>query len=212
MSSIRVTRRRLLAASTAALVLPSAVRAAGKLAATPFQTVGPFYPMLRPLDQDGDLTMIAGNRIAAKGEVIEVAGRVLDRNGIAIKGAKVELWQANSFGRYNHPSEPDTGRAADSGFQGYGVQLTDAEGRYRFKTVKPGPYPIAAGGPVRTPHIHFDVQGRTDRLITQMYFPDEALNASDFVLAEVDDKPSVIAKRAAGAAATMLWDIVLSSG
>lgn len=213
MNSTHLTRRNLIGAA-ALLALPGAARAVGDLSPTPFQTVGPFYPMLRPLDQDGDLTIVGGNKVAAKGQIIEVAGRVLDRHGAPVAGAKVELWQANSFGRYGHPSEPDTGRAADDGFQGYGTQLADAEGRFRFKTVKPGAYPIWNGGPTRTPHIHFDIQGRRDRLITQMYFPGETLNEGDIVLKEVDakERPSVMAKLVDGAQPVWAWDIVLSSG
>jgi protocatechuate 3,4-dioxygenase beta subunit len=94
----------------------------------------------------------------------------------------VELWQANNFGRYNHPSDPDPA-PLDPNFQGYGVQATDREGRFRFTTIKPGPYPD--GARTRAPHLHFEVTGRTDRRVTQLFFAGEPLNDQDFVLQSV---------------------------
>ena len=144
---------------------------------TPLQTLGPFYPMLKPLDQDADLTTIAGKPRRAEGQVIHVMGRVLNLEGQPVQGARVEIWQANTYGRYNHPS--DTNPAPlDPHFEGFAVQTTDVEGRYRFKTIKPGAYPASADR-MRPPHIHFDVTGKINRVVTQMYFAGQPWNDKD---------------------------------
>ncbi len=141
--------------------------------------LGPFYPQMKPLDQDADLTMIAGKPGRAEGEVMHLMGRVTNLKGVPVIGAKVEIWQTDSKGRYKHPSD-DNPVPADPNFQGYSTQLTDAEGRYRFKTVKPAAYPVLfLVDTMRTPHIHFEVSGKMDRLVTQMFFPDEPLNEKD---------------------------------
>lgn len=132
---------------------------------------------MKPSDQDADLTVIAGKTGRADGQVIEVMGRVLNSDGKPIAGARMEIWQANTHGRYTHPSDRNTA-PLDPNFEGYAVLTTDAEGRYRFKTIKPGAYPEDSG-PMRAPHIHFDVVGRTNRLVTQMYFAGDTLNDTD---------------------------------
>ena len=118
-------------------------------------------------------------------------GRVLNARGEPVKGARLELWQANAQGRYMHPSDVNPA-PLDPNFQGFSVQTTDAEGRYRFKTIKPGAYPINAMNPSekRPPHIHFDVTGAHTRLVTQMYFPDDPLNDSDPLFRELGDSKS----------------------
>jgi protocatechuate 3,4-dioxygenase beta subunit len=176
------SRRRLLrqlgGAGAVALTAPwhSAIAA---LALTPAQTAGPFRP-LRPLESDADLTLVKGAKAHADGQIIQVTGRVLDADGKPIRGAAIEIWQANARGRYDHPRDVNPA-PLDPNFQGYAHVLTDEDGRYRFKTVKPGAYPINPMNPtaVRTPHIHFDVDRNRKHLVTQMYFPGEALNASD---------------------------------
>jgi protocatechuate 3,4-dioxygenase, beta subunit len=155
----------------------------GNLATTPATTPGPFYPVIKPPDRDTDLTQVRGHRTRAQGQVIHVSGRVLNQRNEPIRGARVELWQANTFGRYNHPSDPNPA-PLDPDFQGYGVQLTDREGRFRFTTIKPGPYPFDATR-TRTPHLHFDVTGRIDQRVTQLFFSGEPLNDQDFVLQAV---------------------------
>jgi len=185
-----VTRRELLrlgvAASVAVAWVPSGLlwgSNEGLLPVTPPVTLGPFYPVIRPVDQDSDLTRVAGHTGHAQGQVLHIAGRVINRRGEPVAGARVELWQANSFGRYNHPSDPNPA-PLDPDFEGYGVQLADSEGRFRFITIKPGPYPADNGG-VRTPHIHFDITGHTDRRATQLFFEGEPLNDKDRILQQV---------------------------
>ena len=156
------------------------------------QVEGPFYPVIKPVDQDTDLTVIRGKNEKAQGQVIYLMGRVLNLNGESLPGARVEIWQANSFGRYTHPS--DTNPAPlDPNFEGYGVQVTDAEGRYRFKTIKPSGYPVP-GGLTRPPHIHFCVTSSTNRLITQLYFEGESLNEGDPFFKNARNKESITTK------------------
>jgi protocatechuate 3,4-dioxygenase, beta subunit len=209
-----------IAAGVAAVWLPRGLLwgwAPGELPATPSTTPGPFYPVIKPLDRDTDLTHIRGHRARARGQVIHVAGRVLNVKGEPVRGARVELWQANTFGRYTHPSDPNPA-PLDPDFQGYGVQLTDREGRYRFTTIKPGPYPFDATR-TRTPHLHFEVTGRIDQRITQLFFAGEPLNAQDFVLQGVPrgrDRLIVALQPPPAsedpAARLVQWDIVLPRG
>lgn len=182
-----VTRRELLrpgiTATLAAIWAPRGLLWGWKqdpLPATPSTILGPFYPLLKPRERDQDLTQIAGRKVRAQGQVIHVAGRVLNQRGDPVSRARVELWQANTFGRYDHPSERNPA-PLDPGFQGYGLQVSDSEGRFRFTTIKPGPYPVDAVL-TRAPHLHFNVTGRVDQRVTQMFFADEPLNDQDFVL------------------------------
>ncbi len=122
-----------------------------------------------------DLTRVDGKE--AVGERIIVAGRVLDEDGRPVAGAMVEVWQANAAGRYNHPRDQHDA-PLDPNFRGQGRVFTDAEGHYRFTTIRPGAYPWRnhhnAWRPV---HIHFGLHGAgfAQRLITQMYFPGDPL-------------------------------------
>jgi protocatechuate 3,4-dioxygenase beta subunit len=155
------------------------------LLATPSTTPGPFYPVLKSADRDGDLTQVRGKRVHAQGQMIQVIGRVRDQKGEPLHDAQVELWQANTFGRYDHPSDYNPA-PLDPGFQGYGVQLTNREGQFRFTTIKPGPYPFTPTL-IRAPHLHFEITGRVERRTTQMFFAGEPLNTHDFVLQSVPE-------------------------
>ena len=190
-----------------------------KLKRTPDMMAGPFYPLTKPLNQDADLTVISGRTGRAQGRVIHLTGRVLNRNGDPVQGAKVEVWQANTHGRYSHPSDPNTAAPLDPNFQGYGVQVTDAQGRFRFKTIKPGPYPSLDGTWTRAPHIHFDVSGKKDRKVTQMFFEGEPLNDGDLQYKAIrGNKEGVIGKMLAPTkelepdSVIIAWDVVLLQG
>jgi len=187
---------------------------------TPEQIMGPFYPVLKPLDRDSDLTRIVGKRGHAQGQIIHLTGRVLNSKGEPVRGARLEIWQANAKGRYAHPGDINPA-PLDPNFQGYGVQVTDAEGRYRFKTIKPAAYPINPVNPgnIRPPHIHFDVTGRKGRLVTQMYFPGEPLNEQDIIFKDLGaDKEAAVARVLAPGkgleadSSLVVWDIVLDRG
>lgn len=170
-------RRFLLTAGTAfaGLAAPAGLAAAAGLRPTQEQSLGPFYPDRMPLDTDNDLVTIEGSGRNALGRITHVFGRVVDVGGRPIPGARVEIWQCDSYGRYIHTSD-DRGRR-DAAFQGYGATVTGPDGGYRFRTIKPVPYSS------RTAHIHFAVKGPGDgRLITQMYFAGEPRNAEDMLL------------------------------
>jgi protocatechuate 3,4-dioxygenase beta subunit len=212
-----LTRRHWLRLSGASLAIAGwSARAADVLSRTPAQTSGPFYPVRKPLDADADLTLIRGHERRAAGQVVHVTGRVLDAGGAPVAGARIEIWQANTHGRYTHPQDSNPA-PLDPHFEGFASLTTDSTGRYRFKTIKPGAYP--AGNTVRPPHIHFDVAGRRSRLITQMYFPGEPRNDDDFVIrGAAGNRHLLIAD--VGPAADGLepdswlarWDIVLADG
>lgn len=171
----QTSRRKLLLGIGSLLMMPAAVHA---LVPTPSGPAGPFYPDRPPADDDSDLTRVVGRSGVAAGEHTELEGRLLDRNGNAIPGGRIEIWQCDANGRYHHPR--DQGRALDPNFQGFGHTVTDREGRYRFRTIKPVPYPG------RTPHIHMAVwvPGR-DAFVTQCYVRGEARNAEDFIFRHV---------------------------
>jgi protocatechuate 3,4-dioxygenase, beta subunit len=147
-----------------------------ELLRTPGQILGPFYP-LNEWPQTTDLTHAPGRPGRAEGQVLNVIGRVLNLSGEPVRNAKIEIWQANAHGRYTHPSDPNPA-PLDPNFEGAAVLTTDSEGRYRFTTIKPAAYP-AGPNLTRPAHIHFQVTGKQDRLVTQMYFDGDPYNASD---------------------------------
>jgi protocatechuate 3,4-dioxygenase, beta subunit len=183
------TRRRLIGAGATLLAYRAGAEGPG-LGRTPAQTAGPFYPLDKPLDQDADLTLVKGRTRRAAGQVVHVMGRVLDVRGEPIAGARIEVWQANAHGRYTHPGDGNSA-PLDPNFEGFASLETDADGRYRFKTVKPGAYP-AGGSAMRPPHIHFTVAAKSARLTTQMYFPGEPLNAKDFIIGAAREERSLL--------------------
>jgi protocatechuate 3,4-dioxygenase, beta subunit len=171
-------RRRGLLLGLAAL--PVAGFAASGL--TPSATEGPFYPLpdMRFDDIDNDLVTVADKVRQAGGEVVRLAGRVLDSSGSPLAGARVEIWQCDVGGRYLHRADRG-GAARDAGFQGFGHDITGGDGAYSFRTIKPVPY---AG---RTPHIHVKVLvADRERLTTQFYLPDHPGNARDWLYGRID--------------------------
>ena len=140
---------------------------------TPPQILGPFYPISERPDVAGDLTRLG----EARGQLLYVMGRVLTRTGRPVAGARIEIWQANAAGKYRHPSDANP-VPLDPNFKGFALMTTDAVGKYQLRTIKPGRYPTATGQ-IRPPHIHFAVEGRFDRLVTQLYFAGEHENQTD---------------------------------
>ena len=179
-----ISRRSLvagLAAGAVTLAGGGAARAACALSAG--QMDGPFYPLALPSEQDVDLTQLAGGAGRAAGEVIEVTGQVRDAACRPLAGCIIEVWQADTHGRYAHPLDEARGRPLDANFQGYARMATDKDGAYRFLTVKPGSY-LAIGDWVRPAHIHFKVHAPfSPSLTTQMYFAGDPLNDKDLLQA-----------------------------
>ncbi|HJU30419.1 MAG TPA: protocatechuate 3,4-dioxygenase [Hyphomicrobiaceae bacterium] len=140
------------------------------------QILGPFYPLGEPA-KGGDLTRVPGRPGRAQGQIIRVTGRVLDKTGEPVRGGKLQIWQANTFGRYTHPND-DNSAPLDPCFEGFAVLDTDEDGRYDLRTVKPGAYPTPRGN-IRPSHIHFEVFGKRERLITQLYFAGDPHHDTD---------------------------------
>ncbi|NNN19757.1 MAG: protocatechuate 3,4-dioxygenase subunit beta [Acidimicrobiaceae bacterium] len=177
----------------------------------------PVFGSSRIRPNDDDLTaQHAGEPL---GEKIVISGRLLDSNGRPIPNQLVEIWQANSSGRYAHLVD-DHAAPLDPNFTGGGRTITDKEGRYRFTTIKPAAYPWGNHPNAWRPaHVHFSLFGAvfTQRLITQMYFPGDPLIADDPIANSIRDK-KVLARLISafdwdltipGTALGYRWDIVL---
>jgi protocatechuate 3,4-dioxygenase beta subunit len=170
------TRRGLLKALSA--FAGSSLIGGGKALAqtvSPRAAEGPFYPTIsmRMDDVDKDLVRVIGLVREAGGEVITLRGRITDRYGNPRAGHRIEIWQCDLNGKYLHPGD-DRNVLYDQGFQGFGHDITDADGNYSFRTIKPGRYPGS------TPHIHVKVfeEGR-ELLTTQFYVAGEPENQQD---------------------------------
>jgi protocatechuate 3,4-dioxygenase, alpha subunit len=174
--------------------------------ATPSQTVGPFFSIGCDWLKKSDLT---GEGVA--GERIEIAGRVIDADGAGVPDAMLEIWQSNSSGKYAH-IEDTQDLPVEDGFQGFGRIPTDGNGSFRFVTVKPGPVP-GPDGKRQAPHIVVSLfmRGLLRRLVTRIYFPDDAANTEDFVLSLVEParRGTLIARKIAGENNKLEWNVVL---
>jgi protocatechuate 3,4-dioxygenase, alpha subunit len=151
------------------------------LPVTPSQTIGPFFAV--------GLIWADGPDVVPEGTpgAVRIGGRVLDGAGEAVPDALVETWQADPQGRFAHPDDPRG--PATGAFRGFGRCPTDAGGRWAVRTLKPGPLPAPDGG-VEAPHLDVSVfaRGLLGRLVTRIYFPDEAeANAADPVLCSIAD-------------------------
>jgi protocatechuate 3,4-dioxygenase beta subunit len=180
--------------------------------ASAWQALGPFFD--RQLIRAGnDLTRLGPDAPEALGPVIEIAGQVRQEDALPVPGCLIELWQANAAGRYAHPADRSD-RPLDPNFKGFGRTLTDPDGRYRFRTIKPGPVPYR-GNRWQAPHILVSVfaAGLLRRLVTRLYFADEPANETDPILATVDDpvaRATLFARRdEAAPSPDYLFDIVL---
>ena len=151
------------------------------------ELTGPVYGHSRVGPDDWDLTR--QHEGAPLGERIIVHGKVLDRDGRPVSRSLIEVWQANSAGRYRHDRD-DSAMPLDPNFTGSGRAMTDDEGRYRFVTVKPAAYPWKNHRNAWRPaHIHFSLFGPAfvSRLVTQMYFPGDPLFAYDPIFRSVPE-------------------------
>jgi len=159
-----------------------------KLAPDAIELTGPVFGHHELGLLDHDLTKQHSG--APLGERIVVTGRVTDTSGRPVPNTLVEVWQANASGRYIHLNEQHDA-PLDPNFTGAGRCLTDAEGRYKFITIKPGAYPWGNHHNAWRPaHIHFSVFGRafTQRLVTQMYFPGDPLFPFDPIFNSIPDE------------------------
>jgi protocatechuate 3,4-dioxygenase, alpha subunit len=176
------------------------------LQATTWQTVGPFFKIGLEWLYSED---VAGP--GASGERITVEGRILDGDGRPVPDGVIEIWQANSLGKYAHPEDKQD-KPMEAGFKGYGRVATDDNGRFRFTTIKPGRVP-GPGDKPQAPHLAISVftRGLLRRLITRMYFPDEPGNGEDFALGLVEParRATLIARPAAGSTNALEWNVVL---
>ena len=189
----------------------------GLLKVTAEEIVGPYFPQHPLVASRDDLTIIPGHAARAVGQVVYLSGCVTDRRGQPVPNAELEIWQANAAGRYPHPADENTA-PLDPNFDGHTKLITDLEGRWQIKTIKPGGYPVTPDWR-RPPHIHFDIKGRATRLVTQMYFEGEPLNEIDILLQRSwGGKETAIAKYTGSSvdsdpgALVAVWNIVLSAG
>lgn len=138
---------------------------AEELAATPARTEGPFYPDHLPLDSDNDLIVVKDHITPAVGEITQLSGRILTPSGSPVNGVTIEIWQCDGNGVYLHSrdSGPNSDRQ-DKNFQGFGSFTTASTGEYRFRTIKPVPYPGR-----HSPHIHFKVKRGDRELLTSQF-------------------------------------------
>jgi protocatechuate 3,4-dioxygenase, alpha subunit len=175
-----------------------------KLFASGSQTVGPYLHI--------GLTWLNTERIAkpgVEGERVVIQGRLLDGDGAGVGDGLVEIWQANAAGKYAHPDDRQK-KALEKGFRGFGRIPTDAKGRFRFSTIKPGRVP-GPGGRLQAPHLVVTVfmRGLLKQLMTRIYFPDDPANAQDPFLKRVPAarRGTLIARRKGKG--VLQWDVVL---
>jgi protocatechuate 3,4-dioxygenase, alpha subunit len=178
------------------------------LRVTTSQTVGPFFSIGMERLNCAEL---AGSGLA--GERVTIEGRVLDADGVGVPDAIIELWQANAHGKYAHPEDAQD-KPVEAGFQGYGRIPTDEDGKFRFTTIKPGAVPgPGPDGNLQAPHIAVSVfmRGLMRRVVTRIYFPDEAGNAGDFVLGlvEAGRRGTLIARTVPGVEGLLKWDVIM---
>ena len=140
---------------------------------------------------DNNLSHPYPQQARAMGQLIRVAGRLMDEDGMPVRGSVIELWHANAAGRYIHPMDAKNSAPIDPNFVGSGRVATDDAGRYEFLTIKPAayPYPNHPTRWWRPPHIHMSVfgDGFMSRLVTQMFFPGDPFNDIDLILNAVPD-------------------------
>ena len=170
------------------------------------QTVGPFFQIGLEALYQNDLTVPG-----VKGRPVTIQGQVFDGDKLPVPDAVIEIWQANSFGKYAHP-EDQQDKPLDSGFTGFGRCATDAEGRFGFRTVKPGPVRSSTETP-QAPHINVSIfmRGLLDRLVTRVYFSDNDSNRTDEILNLIDParRSTLFARPVPDQSDVYIWNILL---
>lgn len=184
----RISRRGLLRCTIAAgigMAVPTATFAQ-QCAKSPAQVEGPFYmntwDRTKPVPHHNDLTWVGDPSRKAEGDVIYLSGQVTDLDCKPLKGVMVEIWQTCRTGRYAHLADPNPAWL-DPNFRYFGESVTDEDGMYSFKTIKPGPYPVSSDW-MRPAHVHFKVSAglKARMLTTQMYFAGDPLLEPDRLL------------------------------
>jgi len=178
-----------------------------RLRLTGSQTVGPFF--------HGGLMWLNVPDLAAapeiEGERIEIGGTIKDGDGAPVPDAVLEIWQANSQGRYNHPADLQN-KKLDAGFTGFGRIATDKNGGFRFRTIRPGATPGQDAKP-QAPHINITLfmRGQLTHLYTRLYFADDPAIATDAALMQVDAarRPTLLARRLGSQPARYEWNICM---
>jgi protocatechuate 3,4-dioxygenase alpha subunit len=176
------------------------------LQTTSSQTIGPFVHI-------GFDWLVIDNLAgpSVTGVKVVVEGRIVDGDGNGVGDAIVEIWQANAHGRYAHPADMQD-KLLEPGFKGFGRVATDDDGRFAFTTIKPGRVPAAQAG-LQAPHLNATIfmRGMLKHLCTRIYFPGDAANAEDPVLARVPAarRDTLVAKPIAGRAGALRWDVIL---
>ena len=174
---------------------------------TGYQTVGPYFKIGLEAFYRDDLT-----GLNTPGQIIEISGSVIDADGATVPDAVLEFWQADGEGRY--PDKPQS-QPFEGSFVGFGRVPTNAEGHFRFRTIKPGA--VQADTPARqAPHILVSVflRGLLNRLVTRIYFSDETANADDPVLLSVEGgrRSSLVARADPSQPGHYEWDVFLQGG
>lgn len=176
------------------------------LQATTSQTVGPYF----------EIGMRWGYRenfapAGVAGERVTIQGRVLDGDGLPVPDAVLEIWQANSQGKYAHPEDMQS-KPVERGFAGYGRVPTDMNGAFRFTTIKPGPVP-GPSNKDQAPHLLVSVfmRGLLIRLVTRIYFPNDPRNGEDYILNLVapERRPTLIANPVSKRPDVLEWNVAL---
>jgi protocatechuate 3,4-dioxygenase alpha subunit len=170
------------------------------------QTIGPFFQIgIEDLYQT-DLTVPG-----LTGTVITISGKIFDADRLPVPDALVEIWQANSLGKYAHPDDCQD-KPLDPGFTGFGRCPTNSEGAFQFRTVKPGPVPSSTEA-LQAPHINVSIfmRGLLNRLVTRIYFSGDERNGADEVLCLVDSArlSTLFARLDPHCPNVYRWDVVL---
>jgi protocatechuate 3,4-dioxygenase, alpha subunit len=182
------------------------LRANTDLVPTPSQTVGPFFKMELTTDEHC-VTCVAGAQ--AKGERVWITFRVLDGDGAPVDDALLEIWQADSNGKYNHPDDPQP-KPIDAGWVGFGRLGSREDGTCVLETIKPGRVP---GNTLQAPHLALAVfaRGMLKQLYTRVYFSGDAANDDDPVLQLIppERRETLMARPDASRPGDWLFDVIL---
>lgn len=179
------TRRQFIRGATLSAATLAAPGAFAQALATAVTGDGPYYPDRLPLDTDNDLLILNDGLTPAVGEIAHFSGRLFAESGAPVRGAFIEIWQSDVNGSYIHTQGRNDGKL-DANFQGYGRFLTDSEGRYYFRTIKPTPYTLQ--GQFRAPHIHVAVSKAGKRIMaTQALVKGHEANERDLITQRIRD-------------------------